>query len=69
MKKQAKKKSGKSIPQRRKNPKYFYLILLLIPFVFIIIIEGSLRIFNYGKDLLQWIDAGNNKLTLNYNIA
>ncbi|RPI72645.1 MAG: hypothetical protein EHM47_07830, partial [Ignavibacteriales bacterium] len=31
-------------------PKWFYLILILLPVIFFILLEAGLRIFNYGED-------------------
>ena len=31
-------------------PKWFYLVLVVIPFLFLLILEVSLRAFNYGND-------------------
>jgi lysophospholipase L1-like esterase len=52
-----------------KSPKYFYLILILIPILFFIILEGALNIFGYGFDNNQWINASNGKVLINPDIA
>jgi tetratricopeptide (TPR) repeat protein len=36
--------------QLKKNPKWFYLILILIPVLFFVLLELGLRAFNYGYD-------------------
>jgi lysophospholipase L1-like esterase len=56
-------------PVHKKYPRWYYIILIAIPFILLFILEISLRIFNYGTDLKQWIDAGENQVTLNYYIA
>jgi len=50
-------------------PIWFYGIALLIPILLVITLEISLRYFDYGKNLEQWIDAGNGKYMLNNEIA
>ena len=52
-----------------KVPKWFYLVLVFIPILFIILLESGLRIFDYGKTYDQWVKAGEGKLTLNPEIA
>lgn len=39
----------------KKPPKWFYLILILIPVVFVILLEVFLRIVNYGKEIEQFV--------------
>jgi len=39
----------------KKYPFYFYLILISIPFLFFILLEFGLRVFNYGEDIPQWV--------------
>ncbi len=46
-------------------PAWFYLILILIPIIFLILLELGLRIFNYGYDFSQWIKATDTKYVLN----
>ncbi|PKL90424.1 MAG: hypothetical protein CVV23_00805 [Ignavibacteriae bacterium HGW-Ignavibacteriae-2] len=53
----------------RQNKKWFYLIAVSIPFVFIIMVELLLRTFDYGKNLEQWIEGPYNKIYLNPDIA
>ena len=50
-------------------PKWFFLILVIIPVIFFVLLEVSLRIFNYGFDNRQWISATEGKLFLNPEIA
>ena len=54
---------------RKKTPRWFYLIMILLPVIIILLLELSLRIFNYGRSYDQWIPAGNGSLTLNPEIA
>ncbi|RJP72727.1 MAG: hypothetical protein C4539_03180 [Ignavibacteriales bacterium] len=55
--------------ENKKFPKWFYLVALLLPVVLLVFLELALRLFNYGEDRDQWIDAGYNQLTLNSFIA
>lgn len=55
-------------PVIKKPPKWFYLILVLIPVIFFILIEISLRVFKYGIDYTQFKVVSNyypDKLFLN----
>ena len=54
---------------RKKTPRWFYLILILLPVVIVIFLEFSLRLFNYGRTYDQWIPSGEGRLTLNPEIA
>jgi len=49
--------------------KLFYLILMLIPVFFFIILEIGLRIFNYGYDYTQWVNPIKGKYVLNPDLA
>ena len=60
--------SGKTAAHK-KPPKAFYLILTIIPVLFFVILELSLRIFNYGIDTEQWITIHNNKYVANPQVA
>jgi tetratricopeptide (TPR) repeat protein len=53
----------------RKTPKWFYVIMVLLPVVFLVILEFFLRTINYGYDFTQWVDAGEGKYILNPNIG
>ncbi|UCH66575.1 MAG: SGNH/GDSL hydrolase family protein, partial [Ignavibacterium sp.] len=57
------------IKYNSKSKKYFYVILILIPLVFFIVLELTLRIINYGKNLDQWIEPQQGKLVLNPDVA
>ena len=48
-----------------KSKNWYYVILILIPILFFVLIEFSLRIFNYGYDQSQWIEIGNDKQVIN----
>ncbi len=41
--------------KNKKPPKWFYLILVLIPILFIVLLEVVLRAFNYGLDYKQFL--------------
>jgi lysophospholipase L1-like esterase len=55
--------------ENKKFPKWFYLVAVLLPFALLVFLELALRLFNYGENRDQWIDAGYNQLTLNSFIA
>jgi tetratricopeptide (TPR) repeat protein len=54
---------------KKKAPRWFYLVMVIIPVFIILLLEVSLRIFNYGRTYDQWISAGEGRLTLNPEIA
>lgn len=54
---------------KRKTPKIFYAILVLLPIILVLILEFILRIIDYGYDYDQWSDAGEGKYTINMNIG
>ncbi len=63
-------KSKKETPApRKKYPFWFYIVLIIIPVIFFIILEGALRLFGYGKDTSQWIEATEQKFILNPDLA
>lgn len=47
-------KSTKTTANNGRTPKWFYLILILIPIVFIVLLEVLLRTINYGLDFKQF---------------
>ncbi len=53
----------------KKNPFWFYLVAISIPFLFFIVLELFLRLFNYGTDIPQWIKVTDNHYMLNPDIA
>ena len=54
---------------KKPTPKWFFVVLLLFPVFFFILLELSLRTFNYGKDIPQWIDARRGKYIINPEVA
>lgn len=54
---------------RKKVPCWYYLVLVSLPVIIILLLELSLRFFNYGRTYDQWVRYGNGKLTLNSEIA
>lgn len=59
----------KKSTEKKKYPGWYYLLLVVIPLGVLFLLEVSLRLFNYGEDKSQWLEIGDKKLTLNYNIA
>ena len=53
----------------RKTPKWFYVVSVLLPVLFLVILEMFLRIINYGTNFDQWINVGEGKYTINSNIG
>ena len=53
----------------KKTPKWFYTVLVALPFVILIVLEIFLGIINYGYDFEQWVDAGQGKYVINPNIG
>jgi hypothetical protein len=53
----------------KKYPKWFYLVMAVIPVIVILLLELGLRIGNYGQDLNQWIEITENDLILNPEIG
>lgn len=63
--------SIKTESKSKKPPKWFYLILILIPILFFVLLELGLRIFNYGYDFTVFkvvTDYHADKLFLNPEI-
>ncbi len=54
---------------KKKTPFYFYIIMILLPVIFLLLLEGGLRLFGYGKDLDQWITVDDEHYILNPDIA
>ena len=57
------------IKKSKKTPRWFYLVLILIPVFIILLLELGLRVFDYGRVYDQWIPEGEGRLTLNPEIA
>ncbi|MDH3268615.1 MAG: hypothetical protein OEM46_07140 [Ignavibacteria bacterium] len=50
-------------------PKWFYLLLFVIPILFFVLLEAGLRIFNYGNDTRVWVDISQDMQILNPEIS
>lgn len=50
-------------------PKYFYLVMFIIPIIFVVFLELSLRVFDYGDDYQQWVPVTDKVLGLNPDIG
>jgi lysophospholipase L1-like esterase len=57
------------LTDKKPAPKWFYLVLILLPFLFFFFLELGLRIFNYGQNIPQWIDARRGKYIINPELA
>ena len=53
----------------KETPKWFYAVLIAFPIIVLIILEIALKLFNYGDNFDQWVDAGEGKYTMNANIG
>jgi lysophospholipase L1-like esterase len=54
---------------RKKTPKWFFAVLVLLPIIFLAMLETFLRIINYGNNYDQWVDVGEGKYVLNSDIC
>ena len=45
----------KNLIQKKQVPKWFYAVIIVIPILFFILLEGSLRLFHYGKDYTTFV--------------
>ncbi len=52
-----------------RTPKIFYLFLILIPLLFIVLLEVSLNLFNYGYNTQTWMEVSPGRLGLNPDFA
>jgi tetratricopeptide (TPR) repeat protein len=68
-KKHIQKIKEEQIVTSKSNAKIFYLILILFPILFFIILEFGLRIFDYGNDYTQWVNPAKGLCVLNPAIA
>ena len=50
-------------------PKWFYILLIIIPILFFVLLEAGLRIFNYGNDDRIWVDISQDMQILNPEIG
>lgn len=55
--------------EKKPASKWFFAVLILIPVLFFVILELSLRIFSYGYDTSQWVDAGSGKYIINPDLS
>jgi len=55
--------------EKVKTPSWFYLVIIIIPIIFFILLEAGLRIFDYGRNDNQWIEITETKQMLNPEIA
>ncbi|NWF88826.1 MAG: tetratricopeptide repeat protein [Ignavibacteriaceae bacterium] len=62
-------KTQSEIIEKKSTPKWFFVVLVFIPFAFFIALELSLRFFNYGQEIPQWIDARRGKYIINPEVA
>jgi lysophospholipase L1-like esterase len=53
----------------KKTPKWFYIVAVFIPILFLIVLEIFLRIVNYGYNFDQWVSVGKSKQVLNKTIG
>ncbi|MCB0752850.1 MAG: hypothetical protein KDC52_15370, partial [Ignavibacteriae bacterium] len=54
---------------KKKIPNWFYWVIFILPILFLIFLEISLRFFNYGNDYKEWIDLTERFEILNPDIA
>jgi lysophospholipase L1-like esterase len=54
---------------QKHTPKWFYIVPVIIPIIFLIALEIGLRIFNYGYHIDQWVSIGESKQVLNKDIG
>ena len=55
--------------KKKQTPKWFFIVMILIPIIFFVLLELSLRLFNYGKEIPQWVDASRGKYLINPDVA
>jgi lysophospholipase L1-like esterase len=53
----------------KKAPKWFYAVLVLLPIIFLVVLEIFLRMVNYGNNYDQWVDVGEGKYVINSGIG
>ncbi len=53
----------------KKTPKWFYVVSVLLPVIFLAILEIFLRIIGYGYKFDQWVDVGEGKYVVNSEIG
>ena len=57
------------LQKKGKPPLSFYLFMIALPILFFVLLEVSLRIFGYGFNNDQWVDASETKLGINPDIG
>jgi lysophospholipase L1-like esterase len=50
-------------------PKWFYVLLIIIPVLFFVLLETGLRIFKYGNDDRIWVDISEDMQILNPDLG
>jgi len=55
--------------QGRKPPKWFSIVLVLIPILFFVLLEISLRVFDYNYDLREWVTTSDGKYIINPDVG
>jgi lysophospholipase L1-like esterase len=53
----------------KKTPQWFYVVSVLLPVIFLAILEIFLRIIGYGYNSDQWVTLGEGKYTVNSDIG
>ena len=53
----------------KKIPKWFYAVIVLLPIIFLILLEIFLRLIDYGYNFEQWVNIGEGKYMINPNIG
>ncbi len=53
----------------KKVPKWFYAVVVMLPIIFVILLEIFLRLINYGYNFEQWVTIGEGKYMINPNIG
>jgi lysophospholipase L1-like esterase len=60
-----KQKKENSLRKTKAVHYWFYMIIILIPVLFFILLEGGLRLFGYGNDYPEWVNISETKYILN----
>lgn len=59
------KKNTRALNLNKKTPFWFYIIPVVIPIVFFILLELVLRLFSYGTEYVQWVNLTKDKYIFN----
>jgi hypothetical protein len=54
---------------KKKPPKWFYAVSVLLPVMFLVLLEIFLRIIKYGYNFDQWVSVGEGKYITNSDIG